>query len=141
MEPISGPRTYTQFRPNSPTNVTGGTDHLVLTASLHGSNRLSRFQAERLSPGSAYWQRSRTLSGGKPWTNSSLFEGWFPHFCVRAGQTGGQKATLGGRNIAFVSCSIPASCTTHIGAPPCPLHTPSMSPRLGVAGQGEDAQC
>src|ERR1017187_3338232 len=41
-------------------------------------------------------------------------------------QTGGQKATLGSQKLVFVSSIIPASYTTHIGAPPYPLHAPSM---------------
>ena len=43
-------------------------------------------------------------------------------------QTGGQKAALGSRKLVFVSSIIPASYTTHIGAPPYPLHAPSMPP-------------
>ena len=43
-------------------------------------------------------------------------------------QTGGHKATLGSRKLVFVSSIIPASCATHIGGPPYPLHTPSMRP-------------
>src|ERR1017187_4942429 len=56
--------------------------------------------------------------------------------CETPGQRGGQKDALEGRIIAFVSCTIPASCTTHIGPPPYPLHTPSTPPRLRVARWG-----
>src|ERR1035441_546344 len=45
--------------------------------------------------------------------------------CETPGQRSGQKDASGGRIIAFVSYAIPASCTTHIGPPPYPLHTPS----------------
>ena len=36
-------------------------------------------------------------------------------------------------SFSFVSLAIPARCTTHMGAPPYPLHAPSMPPRLTVA--------
>src|ERR1017187_1617292 len=49
-------------------------------------------------------------------------------------QTGGQKATLGSRKLVFVSSIIPASYTTHIGAPPYPLHAPSRQSRLPLWG-------
>src|ERR1035437_3835813 len=46
-----------------------------------------------------------------------------------AGLPGGQEeATIGGYSFSFVSLAIPASCTTHMGAPPYPLHTPSIPP-------------
>src|ERR1017187_5699656 len=32
------------------------------------------------------------------------------------------------------------SCATHIGVPPCPLHTPSVPARLGLAGWAENSQ-
>src|ERR1017187_4727863 len=61
---------------------------------------------------------------------SGIVEGRFSYSCDKGGQTGGQKATLVGRILAFVSLTISASCTTLIGAPPCPLHTPSISPPM-----------
>src|ERR1035438_3409774 len=47
---------------------------------------------------------------------------------------------LRGRILALVSCTISASCTTHIGGPPYPLHTPSIHPRLGMAGWAGNSQ-
>ena len=49
------------------------------------------------------------------------------------------KLPFGGRISALVSCSIPASCTTHIGGPPYLLHTLSMPPRSAVAGCAENS--
>src|ERR1039458_3679519 len=60
--------------------------------------------------------------------------------CEKPGHTGGQIATLDGQILALVSCPISASCTTHIGPPPYPLHTPSTHPRLGMAGWAGDSQ-
>src|ERR1017187_5100500 len=68
------------------------------------------------------------------------FEGRFNHLCERPGRRGDQKDALGGQILNFVSSTIPASYTIHMGAPPHLLHTPSMPPRLRVAGTGEWAQ-
>jgi hypothetical protein len=57
----------------------------------------------------------------KPWCNRERRT----HSCEKPGQRGSQKETVWGEIYAFVSLAISDSCTTHIGAPPHPLHTHS----------------